>query len=166
VIVSGSAPTSCSVKWGGLATIPSLKEPHAAFGRIMLGPALTGNLATAEWRHVERAEHRAALDRPFILDRRRRALLPLGAAERFWRKGTRGGRQRLCGAMLGPTLAAIVGRRAATIQGFDYTSSLKSSGLVWDAGSRHRQGKVEICFAHAVGRRGDGDCGGVIFPGD
>jgi alcohol dehydrogenase (cytochrome c) len=32
----------------------------------------------------------------------------------------------------GPTLAGVVGRRAAAIPGFDYTSSLKSSGLVWD----------------------------------
>ena len=32
----------------------------------------------------------------------------------------------------GPTLAGIVGRRAAAIQGFDYTSALKNSGLVWD----------------------------------
>jgi cytochrome c2 len=32
----------------------------------------------------------------------------------------------------GPTLAGVVGRPAATIPGFDYTSSLKSSGLTWD----------------------------------
>ena len=32
----------------------------------------------------------------------------------------------------GPTLAGVVGRPAATIPGFDYTGSLKSSGLTWD----------------------------------
>ena len=32
----------------------------------------------------------------------------------------------------GPTLAGVVGRTAATIPGFDYTSSLKNSGLTWD----------------------------------
>jgi alcohol dehydrogenase (cytochrome c) len=32
----------------------------------------------------------------------------------------------------GPTLAGVVGRRAAAIPGFDYTNSLKSAGLTWD----------------------------------
>jgi len=32
----------------------------------------------------------------------------------------------------GPTLAGVVGRNAAAIPGFSYTSALKSSGLVWD----------------------------------
>jgi alcohol dehydrogenase (cytochrome c) len=32
----------------------------------------------------------------------------------------------------GPTLAGVVGRKAAAIPGFTYTSALKSSGLVWD----------------------------------
>ena len=32
----------------------------------------------------------------------------------------------------GPTLAGAVGRKAAAIPGFAYTSALKSSGLVWD----------------------------------
>jgi alcohol dehydrogenase (cytochrome c) len=32
----------------------------------------------------------------------------------------------------GPTLAGVVGRKAAAIPGFSYTSALKSSGLVWD----------------------------------
>jgi alcohol dehydrogenase (cytochrome c) len=32
----------------------------------------------------------------------------------------------------GPTLAGVVGRRAAAIPGFDYTNALKNSGLNWD----------------------------------
>ena len=32
----------------------------------------------------------------------------------------------------GPSLAGVVGRRAAVIPGFDYTSALKNSGLTWD----------------------------------
>src|SRR5882757_8027776 len=33
----------------------------------------------------------------------------------------------------GPTLAGVVGRKAATIAGVDYSSALKNSGITWDA---------------------------------
>ena len=32
----------------------------------------------------------------------------------------------------GPSLAGIVGRKAAGTPGFDYTSALRNSGLTWD----------------------------------
>jgi cytochrome c2 len=38
----------------------------------------------------------------------------------------------------GPTLAGVVGRRAAAIPGFDYICSLKNSGLTWDAANFDR----------------------------
>ena len=34
---------------------------------------------------------------------------------------------------LGPTLHAIVGREAGSLDGYDYSSALKSSDVVWDA---------------------------------
>lgn len=39
---------------------------------------------------------------------------------------------------VGPSLAAIAGRKAATLPGFNYSPALKSSGLTWDAASLDR----------------------------
>ena len=36
------------------------------------------------------------------------------------------------GAGFGPSLAGVVGRKAGSLPGFDYSSALKSSGLVWN----------------------------------
>ena len=36
------------------------------------------------------------------------------------------------GSGYGPSLAGIVGRKAGSLPGFDYSSALKSSGLVWN----------------------------------
>jgi PQQ-dependent dehydrogenase (methanol/ethanol family) len=36
------------------------------------------------------------------------------------------------GSGYGPTLAGVVGRKAGSLPGFDYSSALKSSGLVWN----------------------------------
>jgi cytochrome c len=33
---------------------------------------------------------------------------------------------------LGPTLYGVVGRKAGTVPGFDYSDSLKNSGITWD----------------------------------
>ncbi|SFV38247.1 c-type cytochrome [Hyphomicrobium facile] len=33
---------------------------------------------------------------------------------------------------LGPTLYGVVGRKAGTVPGFDYSDSLKGSGITWD----------------------------------
>lgn len=33
---------------------------------------------------------------------------------------------------LGPTLYGVVGRKAGTVPGFEYSDSLKSSGITWD----------------------------------
>jgi len=33
---------------------------------------------------------------------------------------------------LGPTLYGVVGRKAGTVPGFDYSDSLKDSGITWD----------------------------------
>lgn len=38
----------------------------------------------------------------------------------------------------GPSLAAVVGRKAATIPGFAYSEGMKSSGITWDADSINR----------------------------
>jgi cytochrome c len=34
---------------------------------------------------------------------------------------------------LGPTLAGVVGRKAGTVAGFNYSPAMKASGLVWNA---------------------------------
>jgi cytochrome c len=36
-------------------------------------------------------------------------------------------------ALVGPNLAGVVGRKAASLPGYDYSSALKASGLVWDS---------------------------------
>ena len=36
---------------------------------------------------------------------------------------------------LGPTLHEIVGRKAGSIDGFAFSSAMKSSGITWDAGN-------------------------------
>jgi cytochrome c len=36
---------------------------------------------------------------------------------------------------LGPNLHGIVGRKAGSVQGFNYSSAVKSSGVTWDAAS-------------------------------
>jgi cytochrome c len=33
---------------------------------------------------------------------------------------------------LGPTLSGVIGRKAGSVEGFAYSDSMKSSGLVWD----------------------------------
>jgi cytochrome c len=34
--------------------------------------------------------------------------------------------------LVGPDLAGVVGRKAASLPGYDYSAALKSSGLVWN----------------------------------
>lgn len=36
---------------------------------------------------------------------------------------------------LGPSLAGIVGRKAGTLPGFNYSRAMKASGITWDAAS-------------------------------
>ena len=36
---------------------------------------------------------------------------------------------------LGPSLFGVVGRKAASVQGFAYSDAMKSSGLTWDVGT-------------------------------
>lgn len=40
--------------------------------------------------------------------------------------------------VLGPSLAALNGRRAGSLEGFAYSAGLKSSGIIWDAKSLDR----------------------------
>ena len=35
--------------------------------------------------------------------------------------------------MVGPSLASVVGRKAGSLPGYDYSQALTSSGIVWDA---------------------------------
>lgn len=39
---------------------------------------------------------------------------------------------------VGPSLASIAGRKAATLQGYTYSNALKNSGITWDAASLDR----------------------------
>lgn len=39
---------------------------------------------------------------------------------------------------LGPNLAGIVGRKAASAQGYEYSSAMKAAGLTWDAATLDR----------------------------
>ena len=39
---------------------------------------------------------------------------------------------------VGPSLAGIAGRKAASLPGFNYSNALKDSGLTWDAASLDR----------------------------
>lgn len=39
---------------------------------------------------------------------------------------------------IGPRHAGVVGRRAGSVAGFDYSPALRSSRIVWDAGSLER----------------------------
>lgn len=39
---------------------------------------------------------------------------------------------------IGPSLAAVSGRKAASLPGFNYSSALRNSGLAWDAVSLDR----------------------------
>jgi len=36
-------------------------------------------------------------------------------------------------ALVGPNLAGVYGRKAASLPGYDYSSALKASGIVWNA---------------------------------
>jgi cytochrome c len=48
---------------------------------------------------------------------------------------------RMCHTMkkgdnrLGPSLAGIIGRKAGALPGYNYSSSMRQSGIIWDAAS-------------------------------
>lgn len=39
---------------------------------------------------------------------------------------------------LGPSLSGVIGRNAASVPGFNYSSAMMSSGLTWDDATLHR----------------------------
>lgn len=39
---------------------------------------------------------------------------------------------------LGPSLAGVVGRKAGSAEGFNYSLAMKASGLIWDEATLHR----------------------------
>ena len=41
-------------------------------------------------------------------------------------------------AKIGPTLAGLIGRKAASVAGFSYSAALKNSGITWDRAQLER----------------------------
>ncbi len=39
---------------------------------------------------------------------------------------------------IGPSLAGVVGRKAGSAEGFNYSPAMKASGLIWDEATLHR----------------------------